>query len=436
MTDTPPPADLQAADGSQHYLRALTDMADRRAVVTDAAIYTASGIKLVEKGARIDSRLYERLVQHKLREPIDQHLSVENPVNAPALVAASQALVAQYPLPSLLAEALGASAGRLLAPLRSLPLPAPMACKLTVMREQWPDLFQHSLQMMLVSVFLGIKSDWSERDCTPLAAAALLHDVGMLHMGSAWNDPDHKITGAPRNHLAAHPITAMLMVRDAQTYPKAVEVAVLEHHERMDGSGYPRGITGASITPMGRILLLAEVITAFFDKYDDMPAQRLSLMLRLNHRKFPSSLVAHILPLLQEEVARESALMPLGNDASRQIELLADAFARWGQIKTSAPDLAKVPPDSAFAFTDARLLDLEKALAEAGSHPQQHGELLAQLQGDAVGLAEVSMVGGEGLWQLKTILNACHRRWPQLNARATPADAAVADWCDWVAERL
>ena len=436
MTDTPPPADLQAADGSQHYLRALTDMADRRAVVTDAAIYTASGIKLVEKGARIDSRLYERLVQHKLREPIDQHLSVENPVNAPALVAASQALVAQYPLPSLLAEALGASAGRLLAPLRSLPLPAPMACKLTVMREQWPDLFQHSLQMMLVSVFLGIKSDWSERDCTPLAAAALLHDVGMLHMGSAWNDPNHKITGAPRNHLAAHPITAMLMVRDAQTYPKAVEVAVLEHHERMDGSGYPRGITGASITPMGRILLLAEVITAFFDKYDDMPAQRLSLMLRLSHRKFPSGLVAHILPLLQEEVARESALMPLGNDASRQIELLADAFARWGQIRTSVPDLARMAPDSAFAFTDARLLALEKALAEAGSHPQQHGELLAQLQGDAVGLAEVSMVGGEGLWQLKTILNACHRRWPQLNARATPADAAVADWCDWVAERL
>ena len=128
--------------------------------------------------------------------------------------------------------------------------------------------------------------------------------------------------------------------------------------------------------------------------------------------------------------------MPLGNDASRQIELLADAFARWGQIKTSVPDLARMAPDSAFAFIDARLLALEKALAEAGSHPQQHGELLAQLQGDAVGLAEVSMVGGEGLWQLKTILNACHRRWPQLNARATPADAAVADWCDWVAERL
>ena len=43
---------------------------------------------------------------------------------------------------------------------------------------------------------------------------------------------------------------------------------------RMDGSGYPRALLGADITPMGRILLLAEVVAAFYEKYDDMPAQR------------------------------------------------------------------------------------------------------------------------------------------------------------------
>ena len=65
MTD---PFLAATAPDSPHYLRALTDMADRRAVVTQDAIYTDNGIKLVEKGARIDSRLYDRLVQHKLRE--------------------------------------------------------------------------------------------------------------------------------------------------------------------------------------------------------------------------------------------------------------------------------------------------------------------------------------------------------------------------------
>ena len=429
--DTPDTAD------SPHYLRALTDMADQRTVVASAAIYTGNGIKLVEKGARIDGRLYDRLVQHKLREPIDRHLSIENPIDVPALLAAGQALIEQAMLPGMLAQALG-SAARLLAPLRSLPLPASMVCKFTVMREQRPDLFQHSLQMMMVAVFLGIKSGLAERDCTTLAAAALLHDLGVLHMDPAWSDPGHKVVGAQRKHLVAHPITAMLMVRDTGAYPRAAEVAVLEHHERMDGSGYPRGLAGADITPMGRILLLAEVVAAFYEKYEDMPAQRLSLMLRLNHRKFPSTLVEHILPLLQEEVVRESALMPLGDDAPRQIDLLAEAFTHWDRLKAALPPdaIAKAPAGSALPFVDTRLQALQKALIEAGSHPRQQGELMAQLQGDAIGMAEVALLGREALWQLQSILNASHRRWPRLSERATPADAAVADWCDWAMQRL
>lgn len=433
-TDASLPDGVEAGD-SPHYLRALTDMADERTVVAGAAIYTDKGIKLVEKGARIDSRLYDRLVQHKLREPIDSHLSVENPVNAEALVATGQDLAEQDVLCSLLSEAIGSGA-RLLAPLRAVALPMPVACKLTVMRDKRPALYLHSVRMMMVSVFLGLKT--AERDLGALAAAALLHDLGVLHMDPAWNDPDFKVVGVQRKHLVAHPITSMLMVRDSKAYPPAVADAVLEHHERMDGTGYPRGLTGAGISSMGRILMLAEVVAAFFEKYSDMPAQRLSLVLRLNHRKFPSTLVAHVLPLLQEEVARESALMPLGNDAPRQAELLADAFMKWDELKTSLPPamLKAMPPGSAFAFTEARLMALQKALVEAGSHPQHQADLMTQLQGDAVGLAEVALVGREAIFQLQSVLNACYRRWPDVGKRATPGDAAVANWCDWAGERL
>ena len=434
MTD-PFLAATATAPDSPHYLRALTDMADRRAVVTQDAIYTDNGIKLVEKGARIDSRLYDRLVQHKLREPIDRHLTVENAVDVPALIAAGQDLAEQGVLPQMLAQALG-SAGKLLAPLRSVSLPDPVAFKLTVMRDQRPGLFEHSLQMMMVAVFLGLKSGLSERDCVPLAAAALLHDAGVLHRDPSWMDPLDKVTGVQRKHLVAHPITSMLMLKDAGVYPRSVEIAVLEHHERMDGSGYPRGLPGAEISPMGRILLLAEVVTAFYEKYTDMPAQRLSLVLRLNHRKFPAALVAHVLPLLQEDVARDSALMPLGADAPVQIDTLAGAFEQWEQLKAALHPAARQEPGSVFAFADIRLQALQKALIEAGSHPRQQGDLLEQLQGDALGLAEVALVGREALWQLQSIVNACYRRWPQLTDRASPADAAVADWCDWAMRKL
>lgn len=433
MSTPPALADASLSD-SPHYLRAVTDMAQRCAVVTQAAIYTDNGIKLVEKGARIDARLYQRLVQHTLREPIDQHLSVDQVVDTAALVAAARQLVQSQPLPLLLVQALG-SPERLVTPLRSIPLPSTMAFKLTVMREQRPSLFEHSLQMMLVAVFLGVKSGLTERECVPLATAALLHDVGVLHMDPAWQDPQHKVTGVARKHLEAHPITAMLLVREAQVYLRPVELAVLEHHERMDGTGYPRGLQGTDISPLGRILLLAEVVTAFYEKYTDMPAQQLSLVLRLNHRKFPPDLVAHVLPLLRQEGVRDDALAPLGADASRHIDAVANALAQWERITQSASAQA-LEPDQALDFVDQRLRALQKVLLEAGAHPRQQIDLLEQLQGDAAGLAEVAFVGREALWQMQAIANACQRRWPPVQEYNNAFDAAVLDWCDEVLKPL
>ncbi len=423
-----------SAPESTHYLRAVTDMAQQRAVVAQDAIYTENGIKLVEKGVQVDTHLYDRLVQHKLREPIDSHLSVENPVNIESLLAAALALTNSAPLARLLVQALG-SAQTLLLPLQAMPLPPSIAFKLTVMREQRPELFQHSVMMLLVTAFVGIQAGLKQEDRVALAAAALLHDIGMLHMDSAWLDPQHTMTGSERKHLVAHPITAMLMVRDAKVYPRAVEVAVMEHHERMDGTGYPRGLPGDKISPLGQIVLLAEVVTAFYDKYPDTPAQQLGLVLRLNARKFPADLCTHVRALLHDkDRSRDADLLPMGADAPRYIHLLIEAFSLWDAAKKTVPELALSEAMSQGAhnmlgFIDARLRSLAKVLAEAGAHPEQQSIVLEHLAGDDAAMAEVAVVAREALWQLQNIVNAAQRRWPASLERTHPADTAAAQWC-------
>ena len=422
---------------SSHYLRAVIDMAQEHAVVAQDAIYTESGIKLIEKGVQVDTHLYDRLVQHKLREPIDSHLSVENPVNIESLLAAALALTNSAPLARLLVQALG-SAQALLAPLQAMPLPASMAFKLTVMREQRCELFQHSVMMVLVAVFLGIQAGLTQEDRVALAAAALLHDIGVLHMDSAWLVPQHTMTGAERKHLVAHPITAMLMVRDAKVYPRIVEVAVMEHHERMDGTGYPRSLLGANISPLGQVLLLAEVVTAFYDKYPDTPAQQLALVLRLNSRKFPADLCTHVRALIYDkDRSRDADLVPLGADAPRYINLLIEAFSLWEVAKKSVPEpvlsyAIAQRANNMLGFIDARLGSLAKVLAEAGAHPEQQSIVLEHLQGDDAAMAEVAVVGREALWQLQNIINASQRRWPASLERTHPADVAAAQWCEQV----
>ncbi|KAF1048790.1 HD-GYP domain-containing protein [Xylophilus sp.] len=457
---TAPPPNDEGSASSAHYVRAVTDLGDRGSVVAGAAIYTASGVKLVERGARIDSRLYERLVQHKLSEPIDTHLSAANAVDPAELLDRARQLLGEAPLPRLLAQAMGAVPGpgeRLLAPLRSMPLPPAVAFKLTVMREQRPQLFVHSLQVALVSVFLGLRSGLTERDCVSVAAAGMLHDIGVLHMNPDWFEPEHHMNGAQRSHLAAHPVTAMVLLRELHAYPPAVERAVLEHHERMDGSGYPRGIAGDAISRIGRILIVAEVAASLYDKYaDGMPALRLWLVLRLNAHRFPPDLVNLLLPLLRAQ--RESlpagdapSVAALAGEVHQCMKDVAAALQTWADLQDPA---VLAEPSGAHALLAGRIRALERMLFEAGSHPRQQPDLLADqgavpappsAPGEAATaeadeaartLAEMVLVGRETLWQLRNAVDVSHRRWPQLSDRATPSDCIAADWCDWVAARI
>lgn len=451
-TSAPPDLDLDAVPedlrDSVHFLRAVTQLAEKDNVITHSAIYTDRGIKLVESGARIDSRLYDRLVQAPLREAIDHHLMVDNMVCIQSIEAEVMVQCETQGLVKRLVEALG-GAGRLLAPLRFMPLPMPIAFKLTLMREQRPELYAHSLQMMLVALYLAIEAGWSERDCVPLAAAGLLHDIGMLYMPPAWTDPAHKLTLEERKQLVAHTVTAMWVLREQHAYPPAVQMAVLEHHECMDGSGYPRGLQREQISPMGQMLILAEVVSAFYEKYADLAGPRLSLMLRMNHRRYPPDLVEKILPLLAVDVDASLEIGPLTAEVQAMGTLLGHNFASWQQLRAqmptaaasaaAAPALAPArapgakaaprPVERAMVWLDGRLKALEKELAQAGSHPKQLADLLGYLHGDVQGMAELALLHREAVWQLEAIAHGCLRRWPQLLERAGPMEQAVAGWC-------
>ena len=424
---------------SVHFLRAITQLAENDNVITHSPIFTDKGIKLVESGARIDSRLYDRLVQAPLREAIDHHLMVDNMVCIQSIEAEVMVQCETVGLVRSLVEALG-GVDRLLTPLRFMPLPRPIAFKLTLMREQRPELYAHSLQMMLVALYLAVKAGWTERECVPLAAAGLLHDIGMLYMPPAWTDTEHKLTPEERKQLVAHSVTAMWVLREQRVYPLSVQVAVLEHHECMDGSGYPRGLQGEQISAMGQMLILAEVVSAFHEKYADMAGSRLSLMLRMNHRRYPPDLVRKILPLLAGEVDTSLEIGPLLDEVQSLTALLGEAFARWGQLRAqlpallpaSSPSLAKTPArpvDRAVVWLDGRLKVLEKELAQAGSHPKQLPDLLGYLKDDLQGMAELALLHREAVWQLESTANNCLRRWPQLLDRATPVEHALAAWC-------
>ena len=425
-----PHIDASALHNDAHFLRAVTDMADAQEVVASNAIYSESGIKLLEQGVRIDSRLYERLIQHRLAAAVDDQLTTAHAVDVRALEAQVILLSGTTLFGRLLQRYMGEKHSMLLEVLRRMKWPPRASFKLTVMRHQIPDLYEHSILMMMCAVFLALEEKIALDDCAELAAAALLHDVGMLFMPPSWRNANHKLSAQERKQLAAHSITAMLVVRSANVYSARAEDAVLQHHERADGSGYPRHAKGPEISPWGHILMLAEVVSAFFGKYDDIPAQRLSLMLRMNYQRFDARLTQHVYQLLaldSQEAAGAAA--HTGAEVRQVIATLAAVMQHWALCKRKLPEKWQTLPNARCSvYIDMRMQALEKSLAESGSHPRQQVDWLKMFEEDPDSMAELVLINKEALWQVENCVQTCMRRWPQVLTPVDLLDDVLGDW--------
>lgn len=136
----------------------------------------------------------------------------------------------------------------------SILLAPAVAFKLTVAREQRPALYTHGVVSALIALYLAAQAGWARPAVAEVATAGLCHDLGVLHLDPEMLRPGHRMSDEERRALYAHPVIAHRILEQQPAYGPAISRAVLEHHERIDGSGYPRGATGAQTSPAGRLL--------------------------------------------------------------------------------------------------------------------------------------------------------------------------------------
>jgi hypothetical protein len=278
-------------------VQAVADLGARREVKTSQPIYNAQGLKLLEGGVTIDQSLYDRLVSHRLSLPLDECIDPGPGVDAASLEAAARAATLRWPFFARVAPE-GAAGKSLLDAVAAVRLARPVALHLTLARETRPALFDHSILMSLLCAHLVRESGGAKADVREAAVAGLLHDLGMLHIAPGLLDSEERLSGDELRPVYVHPLTSSMLVDRFPEYSKEIVRAIVEHHERLDGSGYPRGLAGDAISPLGRVLALAEVVTAMFDGTRRLPEQRVSLLLRINPRRYDAAHVANVHRLL------------------------------------------------------------------------------------------------------------------------------------------
>ncbi len=97
-----------------------------------------------------------------------------------------------------------------------------------------------------------------------LGVASLIHEIGQIKLPPQLYLTDKPLSPQARNLLATHTVLGFNILKEA-SFPLAIQVGTLEHHERENGQGYPRHLTGDKISAYGKILAVAcsyEAITS------------------------------------------------------------------------------------------------------------------------------------------------------------------------------
>lgn len=169
-------------------------------------------------------------------------------------------------------------------------------------REQHNYTVEHSLNVCVLAIAFGRYLGMSEQELNKLGLCGMLHDVGKMKIPTEILDNPRRLEKEEWRAMQKHTTFGRdLLLSTPNIYNGAIDVAYA-HHEKIDGTGYPRGLKGSAISTYARIV-------AIVDAYDAMTADRcyaralsstdaLKILFEERDRHFDSHLVDHFMRMI------------------------------------------------------------------------------------------------------------------------------------------
>jgi PAS domain S-box-containing protein len=134
-----------------------------------------------------------------------------------------------------------------------------------------PYTASHERRVAELACLIAARLGWSEETIETLRTAALVHDVGKITVPAEILSKPTRLSETEFALIKAHAEAAYEILAPIDFGGPVAEI-VLQHHERLDGSGYPKGLTGGEILPGARVLAVADVVEAMISHRPYRPA--------------------------------------------------------------------------------------------------------------------------------------------------------------------
>jgi PAS domain S-box-containing protein/putative nucleotidyltransferase with HDIG domain len=137
----------------------------------------------------------------------------------------------------------------------------------------------HQKRVKQLACQIGARLGFTQEEIVNLSYGALLHDIGKIYIASDILNKPGKITNLEYQILQTHAEYSYNIAREMDL-PQVILTMVLQHHERLDGSGYPSKLKGDEIILESRILAVADVVEAMTSHRPYRPAMGIDAALR------------------------------------------------------------------------------------------------------------------------------------------------------------
>lgn len=140
-------------------------------------------------------------------------------------------------------------------------LAATIGAMMTAMEARDPYTAGHESRVADICVALGREMGWDEGRLLGMRLGAMVHDIGKIAIPAEILTKPRRLNAAEYELVKAHPETGYTILKDVP-FSWPVAEMVRQHHEKLDGSGYPRGLKGDQILLESRVLAVADIVDA------------------------------------------------------------------------------------------------------------------------------------------------------------------------------
>ncbi|MDD8059692.1 MULTISPECIES: HD-GYP domain-containing protein [Shewanella] len=151
-------------------------------------------------------------------------------------------------------------------------------------------IYHHSLNVAMLCMLMAKELGWSREEVETIGIGALFHDIGKLKVPSTILNKRVPLSAPEENFIKQHPLMSINFLKLADSFPEAAKPLIANHHEFLDGSGFPQGLKADKLDKMSQLIAVVNEYDILCNGTNQVKAKPPSVALGMLYKNYNNKL--------------------------------------------------------------------------------------------------------------------------------------------------